>query len=149
MKAILPVPAANAAILKDNKILLTRRSAQIREAGKWCLPGGHVELGEKWFSAMVREVHEETGLTVLSGVLLGLYSDPLLTTTPTPYYGDKTGQFVVATYLVTHFSGEVNPNHEVDAWGWFGVEQLPTPMLRSHPVRIQDAFEYQGVPFVR
>jgi 8-oxo-dGTP pyrophosphatase MutT (NUDIX family) len=146
---IIPVPATNAAILKEGKLLLTRRSAAIREGGKWCLPGGHVELGEPWSLAMIREVSEETGLLVVKSCLLGVYSDPDLTVTPNPYYGGFHGQFVVATFLVTEFQGEVCPNQEVDAWGWFGLEDLPTPMLRSHPIRVQDALNFQGVPFVR
>lgn len=147
--SILPVPASNAAIVKSGKILLTRRSAHIREGGKWCLPGGHVEIGEKWEEALVREVKEETGLTVVRFELLGLYSDPQLTVTPSRYYGNQFGQFIVVTYLVTEFSGEVLPNHEVDQWGWFEPSNLPEPLLRSHPIRVQDAFRFKGVPFVR
>lgn len=146
---ILPVPAANAAILKEGKILLTRRSPKIREGGKWCLPGGHVELGEDWISAMRREVLEEIGLVVTRSCLIGIYSDPGLTVTPTPYYGNFHGQFVAASFLVTEFEGEIFPNHEVDQWGWFAPDKLPEPMLRSHPIRVQDALNFKGVPFVR
>jgi len=108
-----------------------------------------VEPGEKWWNAVCREVKEETGLTVLAGELLGIYSDPELTITPIPYYGDWHGQFLAATFIIHRFSGDVIPNEEVDLWGWYRPGNLPQPMLRSHPVRIQDAFRYQGVPFVR
>ena len=108
-----------------------------------------MELGEKWAVAMKREVLEETGLVVTESCLLGIYSDPALTITPQPYYDGFHGQFVVATFLVTAFTGEVAPNHEVDDWGWFGLEDLPEPMLRSHPVRVYDALRFKGVPFVR
>ena len=146
---VVPVPAANAAVMKEGKILLTRRAANIREPGKWCIPGGHVEVGETWWDAMVREVFEEVGLKVKQASLLGLYSDPQLTITPQPYYGEFHGQFVVATFLVTGFEGQVAPNEEVDEWGWFELKNLPSPMLRSHPIRVKDAFQFQGVPFVR
>lgn len=148
-KKIVAVPASNAAILKDGKILLTQRASHIREPGKWCIPGGHVEKGESWWEAMVREVQEEVGLTVVRANLLGLYSDPLLTVTPTSYYGEFHGQFVVATYLVTEFEGSVSPNDEVGEWGWFEASSLPSPLLRSHSIRVEDAFRFQGVPFVR
>lgn len=146
---IIPVPAANAAILKDGKILLTERAAHLREAGKWCIPGGHVEPGETWWDAMVREVEEEVGLKVSQGCLLGIYSDPSLTVTPAPYYGEFHGQFVVATFLVTGFGGEVKPNEEVSKWDWFELRSLPFPLLRSHTIRVEDAFRFKGVPFVR
>lgn len=149
MKKIIPVPAANAAIFNEGKILLTQRSLQIREGGKWCLPGGHVEKGESWQTAMIREVFEETGLIVRSYHLLGIYSDPDLTITPQPYYQGAHGQFVSAVFVVRNFEGEVKPNQEVETWGWFDLSSLPAPLLRSHPIRIEDAFRFQGGAFVR
>ncbi|NBY21145.1 NUDIX domain-containing protein [bacterium] len=46
MPEIIPIPAVNTAIFNENnEILLTRRSSTVREPGKWCLPGGHLEVG--------------------------------------------------------------------------------------------------------
>jgi len=150
MASIVPLPAVNGLIFNEEReILLTRRSPKIREAGKWCLPGGHLEGGEDWATAVKREVQEETGLTAKAIKLLGVYSDPSLTVTaevlPAGYYG----QFVVVAFLILEYEGHVSPNDEVDEWGWFSVEKLPTPMLKSHPVRIQDGYRFQGEAFVR
>jgi mutator protein MutT len=41
--------------------------------GKWCLPGGHVDLGEGPEEAAIREVKEETGITLKSVKMLKKY----------------------------------------------------------------------------
>lgn len=98
---------------------------------------------------MIRETYEETGLIVRSYHLLGIYSDPQLTVTPQPYYNGAHGQFVTAVFIVRKFDGEVKINQEVETWGWFDSQSLPAPLLRSHPIRIEDAFRFQGGFFVR
>lgn len=58
-----PIVGVGAVVLLGNSVLLVRR-AQAPLAGEWSLPGGAVELGETLEDAIVREVAEETGLTV-------------------------------------------------------------------------------------
>ncbi|MEM8486549.1 MAG: NUDIX hydrolase [Bacteroidota bacterium] len=67
--------AAYGLVHNDDKILLCRLSDQIpKHAGKWSLPGGGIEFGEDPAKAMIREVHEETGLTVRPIKLAGIDS---------------------------------------------------------------------------
>ena len=47
----------------NGKVLLVERSKPPWQ-GRWSLPGGHVEWGESLRDAAVREVLEETGLTI-------------------------------------------------------------------------------------
>lgn len=147
---IVPYPAVNAAIFNsEGNILLTRRSKLIREPGKWCLPGGHLDGGESWVEAVRRETKEEVGLQIVKEQLVGIYSDPVLTVTDHPLEKGHYGQFLVALFLVTHFHGEVAPNHEVDAWDWFSPGDLPKEIIKSHPIRVKDAFSFKGEVFVR
>ena len=55
----------------DDRLLLIRRATE-PGAGRWSLPGGRIEPGETIASALVREMAEETGLTVTVGALVGL-----------------------------------------------------------------------------
>ncbi|HEY2078766.1 MAG TPA: NUDIX domain-containing protein [Streptosporangiaceae bacterium] len=73
-----PEPSSSArlqcvgAVIKDasGRLLLILRG---HEPGKglWSIPGGRIEPGETDEQAVVREVREETGLTVTCGRLLG------------------------------------------------------------------------------
>jgi ADP-ribose pyrophosphatase YjhB (NUDIX family)/transcriptional regulator with XRE-family HTH domain len=56
------------------RVLLTRLTDRTTSPGWWTLPGGGVDHGEHPEDAMVREVHEETGLRVRATALLGVDS---------------------------------------------------------------------------
>jgi len=59
--------------LRGGVVLVKRKNEPYR--GKWALPGGFVEHGEKVEDAAVREAKEETGLKVKLGRLVGVYSE--------------------------------------------------------------------------
>ncbi|MEA3430793.1 MAG: NUDIX domain-containing protein [Nanoarchaeota archaeon] len=50
-----------AIIVKENEILLEKRAIEPFK-GLWVLPGGHANKDEDVEKAVIREVHEETGL---------------------------------------------------------------------------------------
>ncbi|MET0999610.1 MAG: NUDIX domain-containing protein [Marmoricola sp.] len=54
--------AAYAVIVRADEILLARIAPSISETEQWTLPGGGIDFGEHPGDAVVREVHEETGL---------------------------------------------------------------------------------------
>ena len=54
--------AAYAVIVRDGSILLSRLSPLVTREQLWTLPGGGLDHGEDPRDAVVREVHEETGL---------------------------------------------------------------------------------------
>ena len=66
--------AAYALLTRDDEVLLTRMSARTRIEGRWTLPGGGIDHGEDPREALVREVHEETGLYVEPGRVLDVHS---------------------------------------------------------------------------
>lgn len=67
--------AAYGLVLNEARILLCRISQHLPlNAGYWTLPGGGLEFGEDPALAMIREVHEETGLRVRPRGLAGIDS---------------------------------------------------------------------------
>ena len=55
---------AAALIDADGRVLLAQRPAGKSMAGLWEFPGGKVEPGEKPEASLIRELHEELGITV-------------------------------------------------------------------------------------
>src|SRR5436305_1988157 len=58
-----PYLAVSAAIIRDGHVLVARR-AKGASTGLYTLPGGVVEAGETLHQALVREIAEETGITI-------------------------------------------------------------------------------------
>src|SRR6478672_5124319 len=59
-------PAAYGIVVHQDKILLSK------QFGRYDLPGGGLELGEKLDSGVIREVKEETGINVKNPKLIGV-----------------------------------------------------------------------------
>jgi 8-oxo-dGTP pyrophosphatase MutT (NUDIX family) len=57
---------------EDGKLLMIQRS----DNGLWALPGGAQDIGETTREAAIREVEEETGISVEITGVSGIYSDP-------------------------------------------------------------------------
>jgi 8-oxo-dGTP diphosphatase len=66
--------AAYAVILRDDEILLSRLSPLVTSDELWTLPGGGLDHGEDPRDAVIREVHEETGLDAAVSDLARVYS---------------------------------------------------------------------------
>jgi 8-oxo-dGTP diphosphatase len=70
------VPCVGAVINDDDGRLLLILRGHEPGKGLWSVPGGRNEPGETDQQALVREVHEETGLEVACGPLLGAVERP-------------------------------------------------------------------------
>jgi len=65
------VGVVGAAVLRDGRVLASRRTEPPRLAGQWEFPGGKVEPGEDDVTALVRELREELRVEVEVGERLG------------------------------------------------------------------------------
>ena len=67
-----------------------------------CFPGGHVEPGESFVESIIREVREETGLTIENPILCG-----------TKQFQTRNGErYVVFFYKTNRFSGDLRSSDE-------------------------------------
>lgn len=62
-KYMMPV-SVQLILKKENKILLMKRKNTGYEDGKYCLPGGHLEMNEEIREALIREAKEEIGIDI-------------------------------------------------------------------------------------
>lgn len=70
-----PAPGVVVLITEGNRVLLGKRGQGSFAGGLWCLPGGFIEYHEDFLTAAIREVKEETGLTVAISSILSVMSN--------------------------------------------------------------------------
>lgn len=138
-----PLPAIGVVIVDNFKILLIKRAFQ-PSAGKWSIPGGVVELGEKVEEAARREVMEEVGLEIVELELLGVYDSIIR-----DINNDVRYHYVIIEYLAKPASTMVKPSIEVADYMWAALEDLGkldiTPSLRELLRRYEDRIKkYMG-----
>jgi 8-oxo-dGTP diphosphatase len=61
------IDVSAALIFRDGKLLITRRHAKAHLGGLWEFPGGKREPHETFEQCLVREIHEELGVTIAVG----------------------------------------------------------------------------------
>ena len=98
-------------IYDGDEILLQNR---IKDSWKgYTLPGGHVEPGESFVNAVIREMKEETGLDVFNPILCGIKQFPI-----------NDGRYIVLLYKTNKFSGQLRSSDEGEM-KWIKRSEIP------------------------
>ncbi len=116
-------------IYNDDMILVQERTKK-----DWpgiTFPGGHVEKGESFHDSIIREVKEETGLTLLHPILCGIEE----------YKQTKDeDRYVILFYKCNKFTGELKSSNEGKVY-WLKKDELHTKQLSLDLDRILDIME--------
>ena len=117
MSRQIPVTLTNMCMVYDGDRVLV----QDRVDPDWpgiTFPGGHVESGESFCASVIREVFEETGLTIENPRLCGVKE-----------WENKDGsRYIVLFYKTNQFSGQLKSSEEGNVF-WSTVESLTSLKL--------------------
>ena len=107
-----PVTLTNMCMIKrDHQILVLNRNDPV-----WpglTFPGGHVVPHESFHDSVIREVKEETGLTIFSPKLVGVKQ----------FYDQNQERYIVFFYVTNKFTGQVKESNE-GTLSWMTKEEL-------------------------
>jgi len=113
-----PLVAVGAVVIHQNRVLLVRRGKQPAK-GDWAIPGGRVELGERMHAAAVREVMEETGVSIQPGELIYYFE----TIQPDPD-GNILFHYVIFDFMATYLAGEPIPQDDALDARWIAPSEI-------------------------
>lgn len=112
---------------EKKEILIGKRKGS--HSPYFSIPGGHLEIGETFEQAAVKEVLEETGLLIRNPKVIAITNN--LRT-----YRDEKKHYVSINLFANEFEGkcEVKEPDKCEEWFWCKVEEIPNPQF--------DASEY-------
>lgn len=112
------MPASYIVLMRDNKVMLQRRCNTGFEDGNYGLISGHVDKGETFTKALIREVSEEAGITLRPDDLHVVH---------VMHRKSCNSERVDVFFVARSWQGEpknMEP-HKCDDMSWFDMENLP------------------------
>lgn len=121
------VPASYLVLIKDNKILLQRRFNTGYEDGKYSFVAGHVDKGETFIQALIREVKEEAGINLLPEDLDAVHVMIRNSRTVDQANNERIDVFFTAR----KWTGKIENKEpdKCDDLSWFGLDNMPDNLI--------------------
>ncbi len=126
-----PIIGVGAVVIDEGKVLLVRRGQEPLK-GEWSLPGGALELGETLEQGVVREVLEETGLTVVPAGIV----EVLDRITQDDLSGQVRYHYVLVDFLCRVAGGTMRGGSDAEEARWVDRQELQE-QYRLAPLTVQ------------
>ena len=117
MSRQIPVTLTNMCMVYDGDRVLVQNRVDPDWPGI-TFPGGHVESGESFCASVIREVFEETGLTIENPRLCGVKE----------WENQDGSRYIVLFYKTNQFSGQLKSSEEGKVF-WSSIESLSSLKL--------------------
>jgi 8-oxo-dGTP pyrophosphatase MutT (NUDIX family) len=109
-------------------LLLTQRAPGLRaHSSQWALPGGRCDAGEAAIPAALRELHEELGVELTPGDVLGTLDD----------YPTRSGYLITPVVVWARDSTRLSPNP---------AEVASVHRIALRTIEREDAFDFTTIP---
>ena len=114
----------------QGEVLIGKRKGS--HAQKFSIPGGHLDLGETFEHAAIREIREETNLEIRNPRVVGV-------TNNLETYREEGKHYISVVVLSTEFSGELKnlEPEKCEGWTWNDPHNLPQPHFDASSLAVR------------